>query len=53
MIRVGQGFDVHAFSDDASLVEAIGGSIVLVEGEVVNIKVTSPSDLEMVAVFFR
>ncbi|MEE0894641.1 MAG: 2-C-methyl-D-erythritol 4-phosphate cytidylyltransferase, partial [Bacteroidales bacterium] len=32
------------FTDDASLVEAIGGKIVLVEGKKENIKLTQPFD---------
>ena len=32
-------------SDDASLVEAAGGRVVLVDGDPTNVKVTSPTDL--------
>jgi 2-C-methyl-D-erythritol 4-phosphate cytidylyltransferase len=32
-------------SDDASLVEAAGGMVVLVDGDPTNVKVTSPTDL--------
>ncbi len=32
-------------SDDASLVDALGGNVVLVDGEVTNIKLTNPSDI--------
>ncbi len=32
-------------SDDATLVEAVGGRVVLVEGHPVNLKITTPSDL--------
>ena len=34
-------------SDDASLVEARGGRVVVVEGELRNVKITRPSDLEV------
>jgi 2-C-methyl-D-erythritol 4-phosphate cytidylyltransferase len=34
-------------SDDAALVEAAGGAVVVVPGEPANVKVTSPSDLEL------
>ena len=35
-----------AFTDDASVVEAAGGRIALVEGERTNIKLTTPEDME-------
>jgi 2-C-methyl-D-erythritol 4-phosphate cytidylyltransferase len=40
-------------SDDAGLVEAIGGHVIVVEGEAHNIKVTRPEDLELLAVYER
>ena len=40
--------DLHASAtDDASLVEAIGGEVVMVEGHARNLKVTRPEDLPM------
>ena len=33
-------------TDDAALIERVGGEVVVVEGEVVNRKITSPEDLE-------
>lgn len=39
-----QPFAQH-FTDDASVVEAMGGRITLVEGEQQNIKITTPTDL--------
>ena len=36
-------------TDDAALVEAIGGRIVVVDGEPDNIKITTPADLRLVA----
>jgi len=33
-------------TDDAALIELIGGEVVVVEGEVVNRKITTPEDLE-------
>ena len=38
-----------AFTDDASVVEAMGGKIWLVEGEKSNIKLTTPEDMEWAA----
>lgn len=35
-------------ADDAELVAAIGGAVVMVEGEVTNLKVTVPADLRLV-----
>lgn len=34
-----------AFTDDASVVEAAGGCIALVDGERANIKLTTPEDM--------
>ena len=36
-----------AFTDDASVVEATGHAVTLCEGERENIKITTPSDLDM------
>jgi 2-C-methyl-D-erythritol 4-phosphate cytidylyltransferase len=36
-------------TDDATLVEAVGGRVVLVDGEPENLKITTPSDLVVVA----
>jgi 2-C-methyl-D-erythritol 4-phosphate cytidylyltransferase len=36
-------------TDDAALVEAAGGAVVLVEGERANLKITEPSDLHVAA----
>lgn len=58
-VQTPQGFDLRmlraahdaaAFdaTDDASMVEAIGGSIVVVAGDPANIKVTYPADLAVV-----
>ena len=41
------------FTDDASLVEAIGENIHLVAGEPENIKITLPQDLEIAEILFR
>jgi len=40
------GFD-DVFTDDASVIEAMGINIHLVEGEVTNIKITSPLDMKI------
>lgn len=37
-------------TDDAALVEAMGGHVVVVEGEATNIKITGPNDLAIAAV---
>jgi 2-C-methyl-D-erythritol 4-phosphate cytidylyltransferase len=39
-------------TDDASLVEAAGGRVVVVPGEPANLKITTPDQLRMIAVFF-
>lgn len=54
-VQTPQGFRRHALerahqagadaTDDASLVEAAGGKVVLVPGDVRNLKITSPEDL--------
>jgi 2-C-methyl-D-erythritol 4-phosphate cytidylyltransferase len=35
----------NTFTDDASVVETLGGKVHLFEGEAYNIKITSPKDL--------
>jgi 2-C-methyl-D-erythritol 4-phosphate cytidylyltransferase len=47
-----QEFDV-SFTDDASVVEATGVSITLVEGEDSNIKLTTPEDMEWAEWFLQ
>lgn len=47
-----QEFDA-SFTDDASVVEAIGVSITLVEGEDSNIKLTTPEDMEWAEWFLQ
>lgn len=46
--------DAHATSagatDDAALVEAIGGTVVVIDGESTNIKITGPHDLAIAAI---
>jgi 2-C-methyl-D-erythritol 4-phosphate cytidylyltransferase len=39
-------------TDDATLVEAAGGTVVLVEGERTNLKITEPADLVVAAALF-
>lgn len=41
----------EAFTDDASVVEAMGGEILMVEGNRENIKVTTPADLKLCAMY--
>jgi 2-C-methyl-D-erythritol 4-phosphate cytidylyltransferase len=36
-------------TDDASLVEMLGGTVVIIEGEVTNLKITGPHDLAVAA----
>ncbi len=43
----------HAFTDDASVVEAFGGHITLVEGERTNIKITTPEDITLAESFLN
>jgi 2-C-methyl-D-erythritol 4-phosphate cytidylyltransferase len=40
-------------TDDASLVEAQGGRVVVVDGDPANVKITTPVDLELAAVLCR
>lgn len=40
-------------TDDAALVERIGGTVVLVDGEITNLKITGPSDLAVAAVLLE
>jgi 2-C-methyl-D-erythritol 4-phosphate cytidylyltransferase len=46
--------DAHASSagatDDAALVEAIGGTVIVIDGESTNIKITGPNDLAIAAI---
>ena len=42
-----------AFTDDASVVEAMGGHITLVEGERTNIKITTPEDITLAESFLN
>jgi 2-C-methyl-D-erythritol 4-phosphate cytidylyltransferase len=43
----------ETFTDDASVVEAMGTAIQLVEGNVENIKITTPSDLLLAETFLK
>lgn len=58
-VQTPQGFDLRTLrsaheacaldaTDDASMVESIGGSIVVVEGDPANVKITYPDDLTVV-----
>jgi 2-C-methyl-D-erythritol 4-phosphate cytidylyltransferase len=40
-------------TDDASLVEAVGGRVVLVDGDPANIKITTPIDLSLAELLCR
>lgn len=42
-----------AFTDDASVVEAFGGHITLVDGERTNIKITTPEDIALAESFLN
>ena len=43
----------ETFTDDASVVEAMGEEILMVEGNRENIKITTPEDLLVAEVFLR
>ena len=47
-----QSFDI-TFTDDASVVERKGGKIVLVNGNEENIKLTSPSDMQLAEILLK
>lgn len=51
LLRAHEG--AHDATDDAALVEASGGKVVVVEGEVDNVKITNPGDLEKMASVLR
>jgi 2-C-methyl-D-erythritol 4-phosphate cytidylyltransferase len=55
--RAGMLRDAHAAAregtDDASLVEAAGGRVVLVDGDPANIKITTPIDLSLAELLCR
>lgn len=58
-VQTPQAFDAHLLrsahdggsdaTDDAALVEALGGTVVVVAGDIVNLKITDPDDLARVA----
>lgn len=62
-VQTPQGFRVEALraahrsggdaTDDATLVEAVGGSVELVDGERTNLKITEPSDLDVAEALLR
>lgn len=62
-VQTPQGFRAEALraahrsggdaTDDATLVEAVGGSVVLVDGERANLKITEPSDLDVAEALLR
>jgi 2-C-methyl-D-erythritol 4-phosphate cytidylyltransferase len=41
------------FSDDASVVEAVGGSVKIIDGEYTNIKITTPEDLILASLLLQ
>lgn len=43
----------ETYTDDASVVEAMGGNIYLTEGETTNIKITTPFDLKIGEIICR
>ena len=45
--------DMSAFTDDASVLESVGGDVVIVEGNKRNIKITTPEDIELAKIFAR
>lgn len=47
-----QGFSNH-FTDDASVVEALGHAVLLVDGNTENIKITEPNDLLLAEVILK
>lgn len=48
ILRTAHGLEIDA-TDDATVVEAVGGSIVFIDGERRNLKITTPHDLELAA----
>jgi len=50
---LGAGLPDFSFTDDASLVEALGLPVYLFPGDEENIKITTPLDLELAKILFR
>ncbi|MBL4657610.1 MAG: 2-C-methyl-D-erythritol 4-phosphate cytidylyltransferase, partial [Flavobacteriales bacterium] len=42
-----------SFTDEASVIEAMGEAIVLMQGDTNNIKITTPSDLLVAESYFK
>lgn len=51
--QLGAGLPNFSFTDDASLVEALGLPVYLFPGDEENIKITTPLDLELAKILFR
>ncbi len=45
--------DTSTITDDASLVEAMGETVYAVEGEVANLKITQPDDMQLAEAYLR
>ncbi|MBR4761110.1 MAG: 2-C-methyl-D-erythritol 4-phosphate cytidylyltransferase [Clostridia bacterium] len=48
-----EGKGDREFTDDASVLESAGGDVVIVEGDVRNIKITTPSDIPLAEILIK
>ncbi len=48
-----EGMDLNAFTDDASIFEAVGKSVMTVLGDYKNIKITTPEDVTVAEAFLK
>lgn len=53
LVRAYAAWDGREATDDATLVERVGGTVVMVEGSAHNLKVTRPEDLALAALLLR
>ena len=53
LLEAFEGRDGAAFTDEATVVEAAGYAVHLVEGEITNIKITTPADLVLASELLR
>lgn len=51
--KAAESLDVSKYTDDVSLLEAVGADVGIVDGDIRNIKITTPEDAELAAFFAR
>ncbi|MBR4911113.1 MAG: 2-C-methyl-D-erythritol 4-phosphate cytidylyltransferase [Clostridia bacterium] len=45
--------DISVFTDDVSVLESVGADVIAVEGDVRNIKITTPSDIALAEIYVK